>query len=319
MTLLVQDTQRAGFAEGMDLGVAYLLVNGMRDEAVAQKVELVSGRKESQSWKEVSGDSLPPIFRTFREVLAKQLTKRFELDTTPNKHVLLALKINPSVNTNPDSPQLKGKAAKAELMQAEYTRALRRQAIFLKQRSSADAATIAAAAAARAAAATAAAPTPAPVAAAAPTPAPAAAPTPAPVAAAAAAPEAAPAVKRQRTGLLGAVMAQQQTAQPEGDDTSSEIDKAVQSEINNFDMISTRILAEGLSNKYFGGSQLFNLHEFWADHKKSLPLHFGAYVAEVGCKKAAAANVESVFFLPERAGTSSRRRPRVLSPPCFSA
>ena len=143
----------------MDLGVAYLLVNGMRDEAVAQKVELVSGRKESQSWKEVSGDSLPPIFRTFREVLAKQLTKRFELDTTPNKHVLLALKINPSVNTNPDSPQLKGKAAKAELMQAEYTRALRRQAIFLKQRSSADAATIAAAAAARAAAATAAAPT----------------------------------------------------------------------------------------------------------------------------------------------------------------
>ena len=77
---------------------------------------------------------------------------------------------------------------------------------------------------------------------------------------------------------------------------------------------------EALSNKYFGGgSQLFNLHEFWADHKKSLPLHFGAYVAEVGCKKAAAANVESVFFLPERAGTSSRRRPRVLSPPCFSA
>jgi hypothetical protein len=47
VTLLVQDTQRAGFAEGMDLGVAYLLVNGMRDEAVAQKVELVSGRKES--------------------------------------------------------------------------------------------------------------------------------------------------------------------------------------------------------------------------------------------------------------------------------
>jgi hypothetical protein len=77
---------------------------------------------------------------------------------------------------------------------------------------------------------------------------------------------------------------------------------------------------EALSNKYFGGgSQLFNLHEFWADHKKSLPLHFGAYVAEVGCKKAAAANVESVFFLPERAGTSSRRRPHECSAHLASA
>ena len=137
----MQDTRREGHGEGMDLGVAYLLVNGMRDEAVAQKVELVSGRKESESWREGSGDSLPPMFKTYREVLAKQLTKRFELDTTPNKHVLLALKINPSVNTNPDSPQLKGKAAKAELMQAVYKRALRRQAILIQQRSSADAAT----------------------------------------------------------------------------------------------------------------------------------------------------------------------------------
>ena len=34
---------------------------------------------------------------------------------------------------------------------------------------------------------------------------------------------------------------------------------------------------------------------FWADHKETLPLHYSVYVAEVGCKKAAAANVESVF------------------------
>ena len=30
-------------------------------------------------------------------------------------------------------------------------------------------------------------------------------------------------------------------------------------------------------------------------HKETLPLHYSVYVAEVGCKKAAAANVESVF------------------------
>ena len=34
---------------------------------------------------------------------------------------------------------------------------------------------------------------------------------------------------------------------------------------------------------------------FWADHKSVLPVHYGVYVAEVGCKKAAASNVESVF------------------------
>jgi len=38
-----------------------------------------------------------------------------------------------------------------------------------------------------------------------------------------------------------------------------------------------------------------NLRKFWADHKTSLPLHFAVYLGEVGCKKSAAANVESVF------------------------
>ena len=31
------------------------------------------------------------------------------------------------------------------------------------------------------------------------------------------------------------------------------------------------------------------------DHKAALPLHYSAYLAEVGCKKSASANVESVF------------------------
>ena len=76
----------------------------MRDEAVAGRVELVSGRKESEVWKEVSGESLPSMFQTYRKLLATELTTRFQLDTTPNTHVLLALKMNPSVNTNADSP-----------------------------------------------------------------------------------------------------------------------------------------------------------------------------------------------------------------------
>ena len=51
---------------------------------------------------------------------------------------------------------------------------------------------------------------------------------------------------------------------------------------------------QGEGNSYFVRSR-FNLHSFWADHKAVLPLHYAAYLVEVGCKKAAAANVETVF------------------------
>ena len=37
------------------------------------------------------------------------------------------------------------------------------------------------------------------------------------------------------------------------------------------------------------------LAPFWADHKAFLPIHYAVYLAEVGCKKSAAANVESIF------------------------
>ena len=41
---------------------------------------------------------------------------------------------------------------------------------------------------------------------------------------------------------------------------------------------------QGEGNSYFVRSR-FNLHSFWADHKAVLPLHYAAYLVEVGCKK----------------------------------
>ena len=35
--------------------------------------------------------------------------------------------------------------------------------------------------------------------------------------------------------------------------------------------------------------------QFWADHKAVWSIHYAVYLAEVGCKRSAAANVESVF------------------------
>ena len=68
----------------------------------------------------------------------------------------------------------------------------------------------------------------------------------------------------------------------------------VKKEIDSFNIISQSVLAQGVDNKYYHGAR-FNLRVFWADHKSVLPVHYGVYVAEVGCKKAAASNVESVF------------------------
>ena len=52
------------------------------------------------------------------------------------------------------------------------------------------------------------------------------------------------------------------------------------------------------SSKYMHGTDdnvRFNLHSFWADHKKQLPLHYGVYLTEVGCIRAAAGSVKTIF------------------------
>jgi len=59
------------------------------------------------------------------------------------------------------------------------------------------------------------------------------------------------------------------------------------------------------------------LRQFWADHKDVLPIHYAVYLAEVGCKKSAAANVESVFsgagkFTAEASSTGSELLSRMV-------
>ena len=129
VTMLVQD-EKKGWGEGMDIGVAWLAVKEMRDEACAERLEIVSGAGNDEIWKEISGTSLPPMFQKFRKVFAKELTKRFQLDTTPSRHVQLALQMNPTVNVSADGPLLANKSAFHECMTGEYRRALKRQALL---------------------------------------------------------------------------------------------------------------------------------------------------------------------------------------------
>lgn len=95
VTLLSQ-FEGHGFGEGLDLGIAYILIGGMRDELKADRVEIISGRGESETWKEVNANGLPKMFKLFRSIMVSQLTQRFKLDTTPDKHTLLAMKMHPA-------------------------------------------------------------------------------------------------------------------------------------------------------------------------------------------------------------------------------
>ena len=87
----------------------------------------------------------------------------------------------------------------------------------------------------------------------------------------------------------------QQLTEGAADEDASALDAQVPAEIERFAVICQSILAAGEKHPYYQGTSRLNLRKFWADHKTVLPLHFHVYLAEVGCKKAAAAKVESVF------------------------
>ena len=50
ITLVVQ-AEKPNYGEGLDLGLTYLALTAMRDELRADRVEVVSGRKEGEVWK----------------------------------------------------------------------------------------------------------------------------------------------------------------------------------------------------------------------------------------------------------------------------
>ena len=213
--------QPEGWGEGLDIGVSFAAIKEMRDEAIADRLEVITGRGERENWKEISASTLPTMFKTFRKVLAEQLTARFNLDTTPSEHVQLALKMNPSINMSVDSPLLIGKSAFAELAEGVYRRALKRQAV--KQASRLEPSAFAPA------------PAPAPATDSA---------APAAASPAATAPAAAPAAKRRRS-LLGAVAVKQSVVvEEQGGEGASLLDLKVSAEVEKFEQIRCKVLAK---------------------------------------------------------------------------
>jgi len=57
--------EKAGWGEGLIIGLAYMAIREMRDEALADCLEVVSGHGENQIWKEIPGGSLQRMFWIF--------------------------------------------------------------------------------------------------------------------------------------------------------------------------------------------------------------------------------------------------------------
>ena len=268
LTLLPQQESKL-YGEGLDQGLAYMLVEVMVEEAKAERVEIIYGRDAEETYKEVSALALPLMFQKFRKILVEQCTKRFSLDSTPPTHVLLALKLHPAINTDPDGDLFSSKSAVHELATGEYIRALRRQAIRELGLTSSTS-TISALPSI----------TPATVA--------------EPNSAAQQPSSRGSPKKKKRRGLMAAMTASQASATPESGPDMSMVDAHVNKEIAAFEEVSKKMLGN-TGNEFYHGSERFNLRTFWAAHKKVLPIHYRVYMAEVGPNKAASANVETVF------------------------
>ena len=49
-----------------------------------------------------------------------------------------------------------------------------------------------------------------------------------------------------------------------------------------------------MSSRYYEGG-IFSEKTFWYEHRTDMSIHYNTYVGQVGCAKAASANVETVF------------------------
>ena len=118
---------------GVGLSIGYrMAVEAMHASAIAPKIELVSGEGDEKSWKTVAGCNVVTHLQKFRTLFAEQLDKRFQVTGCPDKHVLLALRMDPMLDTSSTGKIVEGKRAMLQLMEAEYIRALRYRYLHLQ-------------------------------------------------------------------------------------------------------------------------------------------------------------------------------------------
>ena len=111
--------------EGVGLSLGYRMAITMHTAATAKTLEIVSGEGDTEEWKAANVNTLPKFLQVFRSIFAEQLDLRLKVKGCPDKHVLLALRMDPTVDTSPTGKIVNGKAAMLQLMDAEHLHVLR--------------------------------------------------------------------------------------------------------------------------------------------------------------------------------------------------
>ena len=256
--------------EGVGLSISYQMMQVLEQVMSAPKLQVVSGFTKQGAWNEVHNAHLPEMFRHFRSIMAEELESRFHVRTTPDAPTLLALQMDPYLDTSEESGVFSGRTATQSLMLGEYKRAL-----FRRMRASTVLRT---------------APAPAP----APAPASATPPTPAPPLVPAASSARQP--PKRPVGVLSIMCKPAKTLAIDAAGSLSEPEKVVMAEISKFEAISRGVVAEGERSRFFDSkARMFDQKAFWYEHRFDLPVHYRTFVGEVGSAKAASSNVETVF------------------------
>ncbi len=281
--------------EGMGLSLGFQMAGVLKEASKSQRIHIVSGTTKDGDWKEVHVSSLPTMFKEQRRIFAAEIEKRFKVDGTPDKHTLLALCMDPSVDTSDDQGIFATRHAAQELMMGEYRRRLLRRATLL-----------------RSAATAAAGSSTSPVLPAAMTP------DPIVPAKRAAPPDTGSTTKKGPGSVLSligssAMRGSKATVLTEPDASLLDVVKVEEAK---FASICASVRSD--PSAYMNQS-LFDQASFWAQQKGVIPVHYALWLAEVGCVKLASANVESVFSGAGRISNKSKTLdPTILSNYAFN-
>jgi hypothetical protein len=112
---------------GMGLSMGCQMAMVLKEEATSMRLRVVSGTTPDGDWKEAHTSTFPSIFKMQRSFFAQELESRFQVDSSPDKNTLLALKLDPSVNTTVEDGNLPSRTAAQQLMMGEYRRRLVRR------------------------------------------------------------------------------------------------------------------------------------------------------------------------------------------------
>ena len=283
--------------EGVALSFGHQMMQQLYAHATDERIQLVSGRDETETWKSVHSMTLHPMIKLFRKNYAKMINKKFLVTLTPDEHTLLSLVMDPTFDTSKDGDYMNGHAAKFALAHAAYLRALRARYLHMvRSKASATPPRAVPTPATDAPITATATPTATPITATA-TPGSTTAVRRLPweqvmeVAAAAAQPEA-PAKKRKVAPPSVLTLCKPKEVVKET--TPTAVEDSVITEQRLFEALSLAVQSEGVNGKYWKHNK-FDHCAFFHDNRNTLPMHYRVFMADVFCKKFASSCIESIF------------------------